>query len=45
MREDNDPFLDEQASFCTGDKHCKAAADEHDLDCPIEQQLHEDFGF
>lgn len=42
---EGDWLKEQQASFCTGDTHCQAAADEHDLDCPVEQQLHDEIGF
>ena len=34
-----------QASICTRDETCQAQVDEHDEDCPIEQQLRDEFGF
>jgi hypothetical protein len=35
----------EQVAFCTNDERCQAAADEHDPDCPVEEQLREEFKF
>jgi hypothetical protein len=35
----------EQTAICTNDPACQAAADGHDPDCPVEEQLRNDFGF
>jgi hypothetical protein len=33
------------AATCTRDTQCKAGADAHEADCPVEVELRETFGF
>jgi hypothetical protein len=35
----------EQTAICTNDERCQAAADGHDPDCPVEEQLKAEFKF
>lgn len=35
----------EQTAFCTRSPDCRAAADGHEFDCPVEAELRREFGY
>ena len=39
------PEAEEQIAICTRDSECKAPADGHAPDCPVEAELKATFGF
>lgn len=39
------PHEQVQAALCTKDDLCKAEADQHEPDCPVEWMLREEMGF